>query len=164
MKAWTAAVVLFLSTGHAIAQQVIEPEACILDTLKGGAPKDAASMIRYNCIRQYIRAAQAKAVGLGTDQFKGSTLAHYAEIPAIPSPIAEKLVVSLKNDSAMRVIMADISLVNKKSKVTHQFRAIADTPVEPATIDTMTAQINIGIKDMSEWTWNFVNVWGVPLK
>jgi hypothetical protein len=165
MRVGIAAVVaLVLLSGPASAQQVIEPEACILDTLKGSGAKDAAAMVRYNCVRQYIKAVQKDAASLPVDQFKASSLQHYDAIQGIPTGIPEKVVVSLKNDSNMRVIMADIILVNKKTKATLQFRAIADSPVDPSMIDTMTATINIGIKDFAEWTWMFQSVWGVPLR
>jgi hypothetical protein len=165
MKALLAALIaVFISYGPANAQKAVEPEACILDTLKGSGAREAVAMVRINCVRQYIKAVQKDAASLPVDQFKSSSLQHYNAIQGIPTDIPEKVVVSLKNDSSMRIIMADIILVNKKTKATHQFRAIADTPVDPSMIDTMTATINIGIKDFSEWTWMFQSVWGVPLR
>ena len=164
MRAAGAALIALFIPFEQAGAQVIEPEACILDTLKGGAAKEAVPTIRVNCIRQYIRSVQGSAANLGPEPFKGSSLAHYPQMPAISTAIPEKIVIQLKNDSSMRVIMADVVLVNKKTKVKHQFRAMADTPIDPAMVDTMTAQINLSIKDFDEWTWNFLNVWGVPLK
>lgn len=42
------------------ASRPIQPEHCVLDTLKT-APAGAEAMVRYNCVRQYSKAVELDA-------------------------------------------------------------------------------------------------------
>jgi hypothetical protein len=160
----TVIAVQGVSSSALLSQSVIEPEACILDALKGGTAKEAMAMVRFNCVRQYIKSVQSIVVNASTEKFGGSTISHYAAIPAMPSEISERLSVSLKNESSLRIVMADIKLTNKKTRVEHTFRGLSDFPIEPRMVGKIDATINLGLANLDDWTWTFANVWGVPIR
>jgi hypothetical protein len=163
MRTVGALAIAFFCIDFAVAQKVIEPEACILDTLKGAAAQQAAAMVRFNCVRQYIRAVEGKAVAAPISYFTTSKLMWYPAIAGLPTGIAERIVVNLKNDSELRIIYADIVLSNNKTKNQDVVRAYALRPIDPRTVGRLEADTNTGAKDFaSEWSWGFEAVYGVP--
>jgi hypothetical protein len=163
MRTVCTLAITFLCLDFAAAQKVIEPEACILDTLKGSAAQQAAAMVHRNCVRQYIRAVEGEALAAPLAFFATSTMTWYPPMSAIPTGIAERIVVNLKNDSEFRIIYADIILLNGKTKKRDVVRAYATSVVDPRTVGTLEAQTNTGAKEFSgEWSWGFEAVYGVP--
>jgi hypothetical protein len=100
----------------ASAQAVVEPEVCVLDTLRNGAKTDHPYIIHTNCMKQYLRAVEKTAVAAPAGLFSNSTMQWYAQMPATPNAIAENIVVNLKNGSPDRAIFADVIFYNKKTK------------------------------------------------
>jgi hypothetical protein len=161
MRSISTTAIILLWASSAIAQQIIEPEACILDTLKGNVAKDSLSMVHRNCVRQYIRATEKKAVSVPVNLFSSSTLSWYAQIQAFPTAIPEKVIVHLKNNSQFRIIFADLILQNKKTKSSEVVRSYAIYPIEPMTVGDLEGQTNTGANDFQDWTWALDGVYGV---
>jgi len=87
----------------------------------------------------------------------------YPASAGLPTGIAERIVVNLKNDSELRIIYADIILSNNKTKNQDVVRAYAIRPIDPRTVGRLEADTNTGAKDFaSEWSWGFGAVYGVP--
>jgi hypothetical protein len=74
MRAGIAAIAALVFLGApASAQKIVEPEQCILDTLKGSASKDATYIVQINCVRQYLRAVDGIAIDVPPASSAGST-------------------------------------------------------------------------------------------
>jgi len=55
---------LLTASFHSIAQSAVEPETCILNSLRGisqGGGSDT-SVIRYNCIRKFYKDTESKSI------------------------------------------------------------------------------------------------------
>lgn len=122
------------------AQEVVEPERCILDTLKS-APKDSAATIRSTCVRQYIKAVEPRAVPLPTLAFTHGTAEWFPTTSTLFGTIQERIVVRLKNDSGSKVIAADVSLIDTKTGDRQTYKAYAAFPIDPETVGTLEADV-----------------------
>lgn len=92
-----------------VAQNTIQPDACVLKALQGGAKQDNATMIRFACVHQYIRAMESRAISVPLAYFLESRVEWFPETQAFPEPIPEHIIVSLKNDSKDQIIFADVA-------------------------------------------------------
>jgi hypothetical protein len=141
---------------------LVSPEDCILDTLKA-ANKDVGAMVRFNCIRKYLRDAQAQAVEVDLDGIKNARAAWQATIQAIPTPIPESLRITLKNDTTFTVISAKIVVRRKRDKVAETYFGYVEYPIEPYTVGTIYLSVNTGVPDFfKEYDWGFETVYGLP--
>lgn len=125
-------------------------------------------MVRYNCVNQYIRSVEPKAISVPVEQFSKSIVEWYPTVPAFPDPIQEHLLVRLKNESKLRIIAADIILTNGKAAGSDIYKAYAEYPVEPGTVGTLRVEVITGTSEQatkSFWkkhAWGFGAVYGVP--
>ncbi len=155
-------LVVFLSS-PAFGQPNIEPEQCILDTLKS-APPDSAAMVRWNCVHMYIKAVEARATPLPLGDFTTASLQWFASIPAIPDPLPEHIIVTLKNNSASQIISADIIIINRATKKQQTYRAYADYPIDHDTVGSLETEVMTGFSggDFGKrFQWGFSAVYGV---
>jgi len=82
----------------------------------------------------------------------------------IPTPIPEKSIVSLNNQSSFTVISAEVIVINNKTNTSSLYKLYAESPIEPLTIGTLSGQSNLGVvgdQFSKDYTWNFRNVWGI---
>lgn len=162
-----AFVVIFLPA-VSVAQNVIQPDQCILKTLRGDAKQENTTMIRYNCVRQYIRSVEPKAISVPLKYFSESRIEWFPEMPGLPEPMPEHIIVRLKNDSRDQVIFADVVLADAKGNNPQSYRAYADYPIDPGTVGILRADVLTGTTGekaaesfWSTHTWAFRAVYGV---
>jgi hypothetical protein len=146
----------------ALGQSIIEPEQCILDALKS-APPDSAAMIRWNCVRRYIKAVEPKAISLPLADFTHASLQWFPSMQAFPNPVPERIVITLKNNAPITIISADIVIMNIATKKSQTYTAYADYPIDPNTVGTLEADVISGFtgRDFNKhFEWGYVAVYG----
>jgi hypothetical protein len=139
------AAALLLTHGPAALGQPLplEPEECILQTLRGStAAKEAAPMVRSMCVRRYIKSVEASSVPVTEAQVTISWT------PSVWSPsssnVSEIATVKLKNDSQLTVIAADFALTRNTDKNRQNYKAYADFPIAPGTVGNLSAPVMTG--------------------
>ena len=164
---WLAIIITFIPVA-AWAQEVVEPEKCILDTLKGATSQSPnTTMIGWNCVRQYVKALEPNAMTLSLNDFTNARAQWFPTMPALPTPIQEHIIITVKNDSLNRVIAAEIALVDTKTKKQEVYKAYVDYPIEPGTVGSFQSTVITGATGAVEqafWKthdWGFKAIWGV---
>jgi hypothetical protein len=80
--------------------------------------------------------------------------------------LPEHIVVTLKNDSALRIIAADIVLVKKKTNERQTYKAYPEYPIDSGTVGTMSGSVLTGLAAEKDFTagfaWDYETVYGVP--
>jgi hypothetical protein len=147
-----------------MSEGVLEPEACILDTLKSTPSKDSNMMIRWNCIRRYIKAVEKVALGVDPKYFTHATAQWTPAQQGYPNN-PELFVVTLKNDSDGRVVAADVAILNKKTSQQEVYKAYVDYPIDPGTVGKLEFQsITEPAPDFwKQYTWGLVKVYIVSV-
>jgi hypothetical protein len=142
----------------------LEPEACILDTLKGGAAKESLQMIRWNCVSLYLKSAERYATLADSSLFASAT-AQWSPAGTPFTSNRERFVVTLKNGSEDRIISADVAILNKKTKQQEVYRAYVDYPIDPGTVGRLEFESITGATDdfWKQYTWGLVKVYVVPV-
>ena len=162
------AMLVLAVAGH--AETVVEPEQCILATLKGSsAVANATAMVRYNCVRQYIRQVQPQAKPIPGSKFPDASASWRPPMQAFPNPIPAQLIVSLKNDTELRIITGTVAVLDKKTNQSQIYRLVADYPIDSFSVGTLSTALlpdpeagNDPAKFWESHGWTLIGVSGVP--
>jgi hypothetical protein len=126
---------------HCFAQNIIEPETCILSSIgKGSQPKSIdTNVIRFNCIKQFHKSAEPKSVPVNKAQLSQVTLEWFPKLQTLGPPyyLNESVRINLKNNSSLRLIYVSGSI-------------ISDTPV--SSMDEFA----------QKYSWVLISVHGLP--
>lgn len=145
------------------AQPIVSPEECILDTLKQAGTNNSAGMVRFNCVRKYIRAAESQAVSQDFRYFPGATLAE----PASRIVSRNELELKIKNNSPSTILVVYLGIINRDTKEVEIHKMYADYPVEQFTTGVFTADFLPDVGRGDYWqkhTWTFSRIMGIPVK
>ena len=155
--------------------KVVEPEQCALDAMKNASAGDAG-FIRWTCVRKYVKANLGSADTVPTNLVNDSRL-NWAPAPAflaaMPAPefreaaFHEHAIVTLKNQSALRIIAADVVIFDNQTSKSYIFRGYADAPIDPWTVGTITVLTNLSLPSGTDFaqahSWSFGKIFGVPI-
>jgi hypothetical protein len=147
-----------------------DPEECVATALKAsGHAAGNIAALRYACVRKYIQLVEPGAVRVEETRVRNPTLAWFPQMQAFPNSIPPHVTLTIKNDSALRVIGAAVILMEKKTKATQTYRLIADAPIDPYRVGTLSGDVLLDdsskepAKFWPNHDWALIQVTGVPL-
>jgi hypothetical protein len=138
---------------RAFGAEVIPPEKCFLDTVKGATmDSGTAYYVKETCLRQYIAALEPAAKVLRWNLHAVNWLAYYQpKVDATPRPFHEKIRVTVVNSIDYRLIAIEVFITNKATKVEHHYKLYPDTGVvEPGTTGTFEGESAEGQTDPNQ--------------
>jgi hypothetical protein len=163
---------LLFATSQCFAQNIIEPETCILNTIGRGTQPSGldSSTIRFNCIKQFHRTAEPKTVPVNKAQLSQVTLEWFPKLQTIGPPyyLNESIRINVKNNSSLRLIYVVAGITNKETLATEKYKFYADLSIEPFNVGYFSGSI---ISDSSvstmdafaeKYSWILISVHGLP--
>ena len=163
--------VSFLAVFQSYAQTIVEPETCILNSIgKGSQPSGIDSnTIRFNCIKQFHRLAEPKAVFVNQSLLTQITLQWFPRLQVIGPPyyLNESVRINVKNNSLYRLIYIVVGISNKEKATTETYKFYADGTIEPFSVGYFNGSVisDSPINNMDEfsqkYTWGIVSVYGI---
>ena len=162
---------LLTATFHSFAQSAVEPETCILNSLRGisqGGGSDT-SVIRYNCIRKFYKDTESKSIVVNKKLLSQVTLNWYPKVETVGYPyfINELVKVNVKNNSNSRLTYMMIKITNNQTSTVETYKLFADNIVEPYTVGTFIANVisdsdfNSSSEFFKFYTWDLISVHGL---
>ena len=129
---------LLIASFNSFAQSAVEPETCILNSLRGisqGGGSDT-SVIRYNCIRKFYKDTESKSIVVNKKLLSQVTLNWYPKVEIVGYPyfIDELVRVNVKNNSNSRLVYIMIKITNNQTSTVETYKLFADNVIEPYTV------------------------------
>ncbi len=162
----------FFATMQCFAQNIVEPETCILNSIgKGSQPNSQNSnVIRFNCIKQFHKNAETKSVTVNKAHLSQVTLEWFPKLQTVGPPyyFNESIRINVKNNSSHRLIYVVAGITNKETSVTEKYKFYADTSIEPLSVGYFLGSIisDNSVSTMDEfaekYSWIFISVHGLP--
>ena len=107
---------LLFAYSQCFAQNIIEPETCILNAIGRGTQPSGldSNTIRFNCIKQFHRTAEPKTVPVNKAQLSQVTLEWFPKLQTIGPPyyLNESIRINVKNNSSLRLIYVVAGITN----------------------------------------------------
>lgn len=161
---------LFVSYNSS-AQSAVEPETCILNTLRGKSQSSGSDgvMIRHNCIRQFYKDSELKSIVVNKKLLSQVTLQWFPKIETVGYPyfLNEKVRVDIKNNSKSRILYIMITITNNQNSTVETYKLFAENVVEPFTVGSFYANvildsiINSGSEFFTIYSWDLISVHGL---
>ena len=161
---------LFVSF-NSIAQSAVEPETCILNTLRGNSQSSGSNggMIRHNCIRQFYKDSELKSTVVNKKLLSQVTLQWFPKIETVGHPyfLNEKVRVDIKNNSKSRILYIMITITNNQNSTVETYKLFAENVVEPFTVGSFYADVILDsvVNSSSEfstiYSWDLISVHGL---
>ena len=161
---------LFVSYNSS-AQSAVEPETCILNTLRGKSQSSGSDgvMIRHNCIRQFYKDSELKSIVVNKKLLSQVTLQWFPKIETVGYPyfLNEKVKVDIKNNSKSRILYIMITITNNQNSTVETYKLFAENVVEPFTVGSFYANvildsiINSGSEFFTIYSWDLISVHGL---
>jgi len=161
---------LFVSF-NSIAQSAVEPETCILNTLRGKSQSSGsdAGVIRHNCIRQFYKDSEIKSNVVNKKHLSQVTLQWFPKVETVGYPffLNEMVKVDVKNNSKSRLLYIMVSITNKQKSTIETYKLFADNIVEPFTVGSFFAYVildsvvNSGSEFSTIYSWDLISVHGL---
>jgi len=159
----------FIASCH--AQSLVEPEICILNTMGKGNQVNSmdTNVIRFNCIKQFQRVAEPKAVPVNKSQLSQITLQWFPKLQVMGPPyyLNETVRINVKNNSNYRLIYIVASITNKETAATETYKLFADGTIEPFSVGHFSGSIisdsTVTTMDIfaEKYNWTLVSVFGL---
>ena len=161
---------LFVSYNSS-AKSAVEPETCILNTLRGKSQSSGSDgvMIRHNCIRQFYKDSELKSIVVNKKLLSQVTLQWFPKIETVGYPyfLNEKVRVDIKNNSKSRILYIMITITNNQNSTVETYKLFAENVVEPFTVGSFYANvildsiINSGSEFFTIYSWDLISVHGL---
>lgn len=162
---------LFFVSFNSSAQSAVEPETCILNTLRGKSQSSGGDggMIRHNCIRQFYKDSELKSIVINKKILSQVTLQWFPkiELRGYPYFLNEKVRVDLKNNSKSRILYIMITITNNQKSTVETYKLFAENVVEPFTVGSFYADVILDsiVNSSSEfftiYSWDLISVHGL---
>ena len=153
------------------AQNVIEPENCILNTLGKASHSTSVdtNTIRFNCIKVFLKAAEMKAVQVNQNLLTQVTLQWFPRLQTIGPPyyLNESVRINVKNNSNQRLIFIVVGITNKFTSKTEVYKLYVDSAIEPFSVGYFTGSVitDTKVTTMDEfiekYDWGIASVYGI---
>ena len=160
-----ACVMAGLAPNVSPAQSVVQPEQCVLDTLKGSSGGANITAIRYSCVRLYIKSVEPNAVEVPVSNFSSAQIFWQPINNAILPPSPEEISVKLRNDSTFTLISLIVIISDKKTNSAQTYKLYAKYPVAPNAAGDFWAEALTGATQTENFwetrQWNLIRVFGV---
>ena len=153
------------------AQSAVEPETCILNTLRGKSQSSGSDggMIRHNCIRQFYKDSELKSTVVNKKLLSQVTLQWFPKIETVGYPyfLNEKVRVDLKNKSKSRILYIMIAITNNQKSTVETYKLFAENVVEPFTVGSFYANVILDsiVNSTGEfstiYSWDLISVHGL---
>ena len=129
---------LLIASFNSFAQSAVEPETCILNSLRGISQRGGSdtSVIRYNCIRKFYKDTESKSIVVNKKLLSQVTLNWYPKVEIVGYPyfIDELVRVNVKNNSNSRLVYIMIKITNNQTSTVETYKLFADNVIEPYTV------------------------------
>ena len=153
------------------AQSAVEPETCILNTLRGKSQSSGSDggMIRHNCIRQFYKDSELRSTVVNKKLLSQVTLQWFPKIETVGYPyfLNEKVRVDLKNNSKSRILYIMIAITNNQKSTVETYKLFAENVVEPFTVGSFYANVildsivNSAGEFSTIYSWDLISVHGL---
>lgn len=173
LKIYLRNLVLFFISCHVsiFAQNIIEPENCILNTLGKASHTTGVdtSTIRFNCIKVFLKSAELKAIQINQNLLTQVTLQWFPRLQTIGPPyyLNESVRINVKNNSNQRLIYIVVGITNRETMKTEVYKLYVESAIEPFSVGYFTGSVitDTKVSTMDEfiekYSWGIASVYGI---